>query len=202
MQLNKYERENMMKKILFAMIATATALSGMSAAHAEGVYVGAGVTGNRYSFDVPGATSADNHSGYKAGGKVFAGYDIDQTWAVEGGYADFGSKDYSYVTGAGNGALKSKSEGYYLAGKATMPVSDKVGVFGKLGVARVDNKLSGTGLSSGASGENKTGVYASVGAQYAINEKVSLTAEVEHFGKSADQGKKATGLALGARYNF
>jgi OOP family OmpA-OmpF porin len=25
---------------------------------------------------------------------------------------------------------------------------------------------------------------------------------VEHFGKSADQGRKATGLALGARYNF
>ena len=75
-------------------------------------------------------------------------------------------------------------------------------IFGKLGVARVDNSLSGTGLSTGVTGENKTGVYASVGAQYAINEKVSLTAEVEHFGKSADQGHKATGLALGARYNF
>jgi OOP family OmpA-OmpF porin len=83
-----------------------------------------------------------------------------------------------------------------------MPVTDKVGVFGKLGVARVDNSLSGTGLSTGVTGENKTGVYASLGAQYAINEKVSLTAEVEHFGKSADQGHKATGIALGARYNF
>ena len=186
----------MKKKILFAMIASVTALTGMSAAHAEGAYVGAGVTGNRYNFDIPGATSADNHSGYKAGAKIFAGYDFDKTWAVEGGYADFGSKDYSYVTGAGNGAVKSDSHGYYLAGKATMPVSDKVGVFGKLGVARVNNSLSGTGLSTGVTGENKTGVYASVGAQYAINEKVSLTAEVEHF------GHKATGLALGARYNF
>ncbi|WP_460986743.1 porin family protein, partial [Staphylococcus aureus] len=87
---------------------------------------------------------------------------------VEGGYADFGSKDYSYVTGAGNGSVKSDSHGYYLAGKATMPVTDKVGVFGKLGVARVDNSLSGTGLSTGVTGENKTGVYASLGAQYAI----------------------------------
>jgi OOP family OmpA-OmpF porin len=42
-----------------------------------------------------------------------------------------------------------------------MPVTDKVGVFGKLGVARVDNSLSGTGLSTGVTGENKTGVYAS-----------------------------------------
>ncbi|MGK5026991.1 porin family protein [Janthinobacterium sp. RB2R34] len=193
----------MMKKILFAMIASATALSAMSAAHAEGPYVGVGVTANRYDFSVPGATSADNHSGAKAGGKFFAGYDLNQTWAVEGGYADFGSKDYSYVNGAGAGGnVKSDSHGYYLAGKATMPVNEKVGVFGKLGVARVDNSLSGSGLSTGINGENKTGVYASLGAQYAINEKVSLTAEVEHFGKSADQGHKATGLALGARYNF
>ena len=192
----------MKKKILFAMIASVTALTGMSAAHAEGAYVGAGVTGNRYNFDIPGATSADNHSGYKAGAKIFAGYDFDKTWAVEGGYADFGSKDYSYVTGAGNGSVKSDSHGYYLAGKASMPVSEKVGVFGKLGVAKVKNSLSGTGLSTGISGNDKTGVYASVGAQYAINEKVSLTAEVEHFGKSADQGHKATGIALGARYNF
>ena len=193
----------MMKKILFAMIASATALSAMSAAHAEGPYVGVGVTANRYDFSVPGATSADNHSGAKAGGKFFAGYDLNQTWAVEGGYADFGSKDYSYIDGTGAGGnVKSDSHGYYLAGKATMPVNEKVGVFGKLGVARVDNSLSGSGLSTGISGENKTGLYASLGAQYAINEKVSLTAEVEHFGKSADQGHKATGLAVGARYNF
>ena len=48
----------MMKKILFAMIASVTALSAMSAAHAEGPYVGVGVTANRYDFDVNGATSA------------------------------------------------------------------------------------------------------------------------------------------------
>ncbi|WP_254926554.1 outer membrane beta-barrel protein [Janthinobacterium sp. PC23-8] len=193
----------MMKKILFAMIASVTAMSAMSAAHAEGPYVGVGVTANRYDFNVPGATSADNHSGTKVGGKFFAGYDLNQTWAVEGGYADFGSKNYSYIDNAGNnGSVKGDSHGYYLAGKATMPVTDKVGVFGKLGVARVDNSLSGSGLSSGIGGQNKTGVYASLGAQYAINEKVSLTAEVEHFGKSADQGHKATGLAVGARYNF
>ena len=192
-----------MTKILFAMIASVSAMSAMSAAHAEGPYVGVGVTANRYDFNVPGATSADNHSGAKAGGKFFAGYDLNQTWAVEGGFADFGSKDYSYVNGAGAGGnVKSDSHGYYLAGKATMPVTDKVGVFGKLGVAKVKNSLSGTGLSTGISGNDKTGVYASVGAQYAINEKVSLTAEVEHFGKSADQGHKATGLAVGARYNF
>ncbi|MBB5605611.1 MULTISPECIES: porin family protein [unclassified Janthinobacterium] len=192
----------MMKKILFAMIASVTAVAGMSAAHADGAYVGGGVTVNRYNFDVPDATSAGNHSGYQAGGKIYAGYDIDKTWAVEGGYADFGSKDYNYITSAGSGAVKSDSHGYYLAGKATMPVSEKLGVFGKLGVARVNTGLTGSGLSTGITGDNKTGVYASVGAQYAINEKVSLTAELEHFGKSADQGNKATGLALGARYNF
>lgn len=192
-----------MKKILFALIASATTLSaGMSLAHAEGPYAGVGVTASRYKFDVQNATSNDDHSGTKAAGKVFAGYDINQTWAIEGGYEDFGSRNYNYTQNGVAGNISSDSHAFYVAGKGTVPVNEKVGVFGKLGVAQNHDSISGTGAAAGISGENKTGLYASVGAQYAINQKVSLTAEVEHFGKSADQGRKATALSLGARYNF
>ncbi|WP_038500997.1 outer membrane beta-barrel protein [Janthinobacterium agaricidamnosum] len=193
-----------MKKILFALIASATTLTaGMSMAHAEGAYAGVGVTASRYKFDVPNVASGDDHSGTKAAGKLFAGYDFNQTWAVEGGYEDFGSRDYNFTqNGGATGSVSTASHGFYVAGKATMPVNDQVGVFGKLGVARNHDSISGSGAAAGLSGDNKTGLYASVGAQYAINKNVSLTAEVEHFGQSADQGHKSTALSLGARYNF
>ncbi|WP_317204775.1 porin family protein [Janthinobacterium sp.] len=192
-----------MKKIIFALISSATVLSGISVAHAEGAYVGAGVTASRYKFDVANTSSSDSNSGTKAAGKIFAGYEFDKNWAVEGGYADFGSQGYNYVKNGANGHIDSKSDGFYVAGKATMPVNEQVGVFGKLGLASNKDNISGSGDAAGiANNGRKTGLYASVGAQYAINKNVSLTAEVEHFGKSADFGHKSTALSLGARYNF
>lgn len=192
-----------MKKIFIAMIASAAALSGVSMAHAEGAYIGAGVTAGRYKFDVPNTTSGSDNSGYKAAGKLFAGYEFDKNWALEGGYADFGSRDDHFVQNGANGSIESKTHGYYLAGKASMPINEQVGVFGKLGVARNHDSITGTGAAAGVTGsDNKTGLYASVGAQYAINKNVALTAEVEHFGQSAEFGHKSTALSLGARYNF
>ena len=192
-----------MKKIFIAMITSAAALSSVSIAHAEGAYIGAGVTAGHYKFDVPNTTSGSDDSGYKAAGKVFAGYEFDKNWGVEGGFADFGKRDYNFVQGGANGRIESKTKGFYVAGKASMPINEQVGVFGKLGVARNDNTISGSGAAAGvANGDDKTGLYASVGAQYAINKNVSLTAEVERFGKSAEYGHKSTALSFGARYNF
>lgn len=188
-----------MKKILLTLIASASVLSGMSVAHAEGAYAGVGVTASRYKFDVPGASDSST----EAAAKVFAGYDIDKTWAVEGGYTNFGSKDHSFVQNGNAGQINTDSHAFYVAGKATMPVNDQVGVFGKLGVARTHDSISGTGAAAGLGGDpSKTGLYASVGAQYAINKNVALTAEVEHMGHSAEVGRKSTALSLGARYSF
>jgi OOP family OmpA-OmpF porin len=191
-----------MKKILFTLIASTAALSGVS--HAQSAYVGAGVTASEYKFDVPNATSSGNRSGTQAAGKVFAGYDFDKTWAVEGGYMDFGSRDYSYTnTRNGQGGnINTDSSAFYVAGKATMPINQQVSVFGKLGVIENRDKVRSSGDAAGLRGENNTNLYASVGAQYAINQQVSLTAEVEHTGKSNGYGRDSNAVSLGARYNF
>jgi OOP family OmpA-OmpF porin len=189
-----------MKKILFTLIASTAALSGAS--HAQSAYVGAGAMASEYEFDVPNATSGANRSGTNAAGKIFAGYDFDKTWAIEGGYMDFGSRDYGYSTNNGSGNISTDSSAFYVAGKATMPINEQVSVFGKLGIIENRDKMRGTGASAGLRDDHKTNLYASVGAQYAINQKVSLIAEVEHTGKSADQGRDGMGVSLGARYNF
>jgi OOP family OmpA-OmpF porin len=189
-----------MKKILTALIATTAALSG--AVYAQSAYVGAGVVAGQYDYNVPNATSADNHSGTQAAGKVFAGYNFDKTWAVEAGYTDFGDKNYSYTSNGSTGSIHTDSSAFYVAGKATMLVNERVSVFGKLGAIENRDKISGSGLSAGSRDDNKTNLYAAVGAEYAINQKVSLLAEYEHTGKSANQGRESGAVSLGARYTF
>ncbi|MFA9215481.1 MAG: porin family protein [Sphingomonadaceae bacterium] len=200
-----------MKKILFALIASVTALGGMSTASAAdnepgSAYIGAGLVGSRYSFDVPGATSSDDHSGNKASGKLFAGYNLDKTWAVEGGYTDFGSQSYNYALGGTAGRLESDSHTWYVAGKGTFPVNEQFNVFGKLGVARNHGSIDATGAAAtaglGGSG-NKNALYASVGGEYSLNKNVALTLEYEHYGKNdIDQGRKTGAITAGVRYNF
>ncbi|NRR32180.1 porin family protein [Oxalobacteraceae bacterium] len=195
-----------MKKILFALIASATALTGVTAHAADPgtAYIGGGLVGSHYKYDVTGATGSDDRSGDSVTGKVFAGYNIDKTWAVEGGYTDFGKSDYSYNVGPLPGKVESKSNSFYLAGKGTVPINDQFSVFGKLGAARNHSKFENTGAATGlGQGGNKTALYASVGGEYAINKNVSLSLEYEHYGKNeSDLGRKTGAVTAGVRYNF
>lgn len=204
-----------MKKILFALIASASALGGLGIAstasaadnQAGTAYIGAGIVGSRYSFDVPGATSGDDHSGDKASGKLFAGYNFDKTWAIEGGYTDFGSKGYNYTAANGTaGRLESDSHSFYVAGKGTMPVNEQFNVFGKLGVSRNHGSVDATGAAAtaglGGSG-NKSALYASIGGEYAVAKNVAVSLEYEHYGKNdIDQGRKTGAITAGLKYNF
>lgn len=197
-----------MKKILFALITSATALGGISAAHAAddvGPYAGVGLVSTKHNYNLSNDTSNGDRSSTEWSGKIYGGYNLNKNLAVEGGYTDFGSTDYNYSVGAANGHIDSKSHSFYLAGKGSVPINQQLSVFGKLGVAYNKNEVHGTGLAApyAAGDNNRTNLYASVGGEYALNEKVSVSLEYEHYGKNdVDQGRKKGAVSLGARYNF
>jgi OOP family OmpA-OmpF porin len=188
-----------MKKLIFAMIAAAAAM-GSAQAEPGRPYVGVGVATVDHTFDLPGTTNTSS-DGYKASGKIFGGYDIDQTWGVEAGYTDFRKSHADYTVAGVPGRAESDGHSFYLAGKATAPINEQFSVFGKLGAARNKSTLSATtpGLSRD---ESKTEVYAGLGVQYNLNQKVALTAEYERYGKSKDFGAKADVFTVGAKYAF
>jgi len=199
-----------MKKILFALVASAAALGG-SAAYAQtntqdaaGTgYIGLGAAASRYDMGQPGTSSTDNRTGSKAAGKIYGGYNIDSTWAVEAGYTDFGKRSYNYTQGGAAGGVNTDAHSYYVAGKGTWPVAKDFAVFGKLGVARNHNEVTTTGIASVSGSDNKTALYASVGGEYAINKNVKVSLEYENYGKSdIDLGRKAGAITAGLRYNF
>jgi OmpA-OmpF porin, OOP family len=198
-----------MKKILYTLIASASTLGSVSAAYAADAapapYAGVGIVAAKHEFKLANDTSGGDSKSDEWSGKVYGGVQIDKTFAVEGGYTNFGSSNYTYATGAGAGAIDSRAYSFYLAGKGSVPINDQFSMFGKLGVAYNKNTVNATGVATQyAVGDNhKTNLYAAVGAEYAINQKVSLSVEYEHYGKNdIEQGRKKGAVTLGARYNF
>lgn len=196
-----------MKNTIFALIASATALGGVSAVHAAevGPYAGAAVVASEHKYNLSNDTSTGDRNSDEWSGKVFGGYQLDKTFAVEGGYTNFGSSSYNYSVGTANGRIDSRSHSLYVAGKASYPVNDQFSLNGKLGLAYNKNTVHGTGLAASyaVGDKDRTGLYASVGGEYAINQKVSLSLDYEHYGKNdIEQGRKKGAVSLGARYNF
>jgi OOP family OmpA-OmpF porin len=197
-----------MKKILTALIVSATAFGGVSAAYAAdgvGPYAGVGVVSSKHKYSLSNDTSNGDRSSTEWSGKIYGGYQLNKNFAVEGGYTDFGDSSYNYSVGAASGRIDSKSHAFYVAGKGSVPINQQLSVFGKLGVAYNKNEVHGTGLAApyAAGDNNRSNLYASVGGEYALNEKVSLSLEYEHYGKNAiEQGRKKDAVSLGARYNF
>ncbi|GGY25966.1 outer membrane beta-barrel protein [Pseudoduganella albidiflava] len=195
-----------MKNTLLALVASAAAFGAVSAHAADGSpYVGIGgvVSEHRYNNMAGDTTGADNAK-HEYGGKFFAGYQINPMFAVEAGYTDFGKSDYSYAVNGARGRGEADSKSYYLAGKASYPVAEKVNVFGKLGVAHNKNDVTVSGLAGNYRGESsRNAAYAALGAEYAVTEKVGLSLEYEHYGKNeVDIGRSKGAVSLNARYSF
>jgi opacity protein-like surface antigen len=191
-----------MNKLLVALIASAAAMSAAQAqtTTAPRAYVGAGIASVDHEFKISGAGNADTE-GYKASGKLFGGYDFNQTWGVEAGYTDYRSADVNYSIGGVNARGETKGHSTYLAGKATMPINEQVSLYGKLGVAHNKSELETINAAQNMS-RSKNEAYGAVGAQYSLNENVSLVAEYERYGKSKDFGPSADVLTIGAKYSF
>lgn len=186
-----------MKKLIVALIA---GVAAMSAAQAQQAYVGAAVTTSDTNYRIGGATDI-NAGGYKGSGKIFGGWELDQTWGVEAGYTDLRSSEGSYSIGNTRGRVSSDGSRTYLAGKASYPVNQQVSLYGKLGVGYSKIDVS-TSTPNVAWEDSKTEAYGALGAQYKLNQNVSLIAEYERYGKKKDFGAKADAWSIGARYAF
>ncbi|MEX5745651.1 porin family protein [Massilia sp. X63] len=191
-----------MKKLIVALIASAAAMSAAQAqtTTAPRAYLGAGIASADHDFKMSGATNVDTE-GYKASGKIFGGYEFDQTWGVEAGYTDFRKSDVNYSIGGVNNRGETKGHAYYLAAKATLPVNEQFSVYGKLGATRVKSELETLNAAQNMS-RSKTGAYGALGAEYKLNQNVSLIGEYERYGKSKDFGAKADVFTIGAKYAF
>lgn len=187
------------------------------AASAQGFYVGGNLGQSRTSFgsEFRGATPGDVTSYDKSdmAYKLFAGYEINKYFAVEGGYADLGDPQVNVTYVGGWDKMTQESSAWFVVGKGTLPINEQFNVFGKLGVSRNKVKSIGTDNTGGkdtVSDSRMEAVYG-VGAEYNVTKQVGVRMEYENFGKFGDYnaatgngtGRTKTSLwSVGVSYKF
>ena len=196
----------MKKLVLASLIASATVLA--LPAHAEGPYIGAAVTrSSNYSPFVGGTNKTFGSDNSPTGYKLSGGYGFADDWALEAGYADFGSAKTDYTLGgvAGSASTNARqsadANSMFLAAKKSFAMSDSVALFVKLGASRNHYSMSDTAVGSVDSSSNKTSLYGGLGVAYNLSKNIALTLEAESFGKNG-AGENIRTLSAGARYSF
>jgi len=188
-----------MKKLIIAL---AAGVAAMGAAQAQSTidtsnyvaprpYVGVGVSGGKNQ-------ASDD---WRAGGKVFGGYNIDQNWAVELGYTHFGSRDYdTNVPSSLPGRASVKGNSSYVAAKYAYPLNERFSAYGKLGASYNERKNRVAGY--GDYNERDTGLYGGLGVEYALNQNTSIVGEYERYGRDKETGTKADIVSVGVKDGF
>lgn len=143
------------------------------------------------------------------GWKLFGGYQLNKNIGFEAAYVNLGSltANATYSTPAGSPVRSSAdADGFLLSVVGTLPVSDTVAIFGKVGafVWNVDATASTTLATVSASGDG-TDLGYGLGAKWQINKSIGLRAEWERFQNlSVDGGpeRDVDLLSLGATFHF
>jgi len=201
-----------MKKL---MVMAAMGLMFAGSAMAQG-YVGGSLGRSMTTFDgtdfepFPGETHSFEKN--KTAYKLFAGYNFNKNFAIEGGYADLGkpAQNVAWVGGSGKGVQKESA--WFVAGKGTLPINEQFNLFGKLGLTqnKVKASWSDTDGFSGSDSKSRSGVLYGVGAEYNVSKQIGVRMEYEDFGKFGSQfvndtgtGRTKTSLwSVGMAYKF
>lgn len=181
-----------MKKELLGLAIVAALLPAV--ASAEGGYIGGSI--GQTEMDISDADKAElaavgvSVDDTDTGFKLFAGYRINENFAVEGFYADLG--EISATDGVDSLNIESDSFGASVLG--IIPVAENFDLFAKIGFHAWDAELSST-VGVFASADGTDSIYG-FGAAYTI-EQVSFRAEFERYElDSEDVDMISAGIAV------
>jgi hypothetical protein len=174
----KLLEEELIMKIIAVTAAAVICLAGGTARGADrnaerGPYagIGGGITG----ADRNDGSTVDTFSHQRGGAlKLFAGYQIDRHFGVEGGYLRTGHFSQTLTIGAEQVSQSVKTHAWYAAGTARLPLGTGFALTGTVGAAFA--KVNGQDTVSGSQSllGGNTSVLAGVGAQYRMSDRTTL----------------------------
>lgn len=212
------------------LILLTTILCITATAHAEqAAYMGLGLgyTNKEYESGsilaktkVPqGFSSSHKEDQDRLGLKLYGGYQFNDNFAIEGGYAYLNKNKLSLAfQKAGdklNGQLQTKLHTLFVTANGIIPLNDSFAVFGKAGLAWMHAKneasinLSSSNDSTHVSkkgNRNSVTPVIGAGAEWKLNKSLALRAEYEYFGKpkvtDSIKMKRVDMFSVGLRMNF
>jgi len=199
-----------MKRVIAVALFSAGLISApaLAQSQASGWYVGGsiGQMEAKDACDGVGIGCDDKDTAWK----IFAGYQINQNFAVEGGYTDLGKVSASGTVGGVSVNAKAEATAWELVGVGSIPVGNSFSLYGKGGFYRgeVDADASAAipGFSASAQeSDTNTDLTFGIGAAFAVNRNVSLRAEWQRY---KDVGGSDTGesdidvMSVGLLFRF
>ena len=158
--MNTYKTRNTLIASLAVLLST-TALQS----HADDSwYVGTAIS--QTAVDESGIDDDDT------GGKIYGGYRFNEYFSIEGSYYDFGDN------GEDNNELGI--DGVGLAAVGSIPLSDKVLIFGKIGIHAWDADISGP-IEGQFNDDSDEDVFYGVGLAYELNAHWNIRGELERY---------------------
>lgn len=153
---------------------------------------------------------------YRTDPKLQFGLDLTPTFGIELGFANLLSRGFHYVDDSRPaekaGVLGDHGFSSYAAARFTLPVTERFTAYSKLGIAHSESKVRErpnqprqTPVGKDEIPTSDTGPYASVGAQYKLNDKAALSGEVVKSGSSATKwpgASNATGVSTKLKIGF
>ncbi len=177
--------------LLNPLLAALTLLLSANLASAdEGFSVGASVT--RASIEAMGLGQTVN--GDADGSRIFGSYMFTRRFGIEAGYSDFGRPDDNTI--APNVEVESNSYDLYAVG--VQPVTDKLDLFGKLGLVRSDTEIEESETSEVSS--SSTDLALGFGAEYNLSERFAIRGEFEWI--DSDNSGAVRMVSLGGVFRF
>ncbi len=194
-----------MNKNLFAALLGLLLLSPVLA-RAEGLYVKVGASHTRADVDSLG-------EGTTTGAALAIGMPLDETFDAELGYLYFGSSDPVTVIGGERTESSVKSQGFYLAGLAKLPLSESFSVYGKLGAVYAKTDWSGRDIdiASGVTtatfdgSQKRFAPLAGIGVSYRFSEQISAMIDYTYVHDLVVEGEDHAKLDLitaSLKYSF
>lgn len=198
----------------------AAIVSQYAVADDAGWYVGGNVGQSRAKIDNERITNNILGAGFTSvtisdddrdvGYKLFAGYQFNKYFALEGGYFNLGKFGYTATTvpaGTLNGEIKL--QGLNLDAVGLWPITEKFSAFGRLGAnyAEAKDSFVGTGavvVTNPNPSKRDTNVKFGLGLQYAFTESTAMRLEAERYVINDAVGNRGDIdlISLGLVYRF
>lgn len=189
------------KVYLSALCATFSALSFSSTAFAvdNGLTIGIDygrTEAKKYCDHITNCSDSDN------GPKLEVGYNFNENFAVELGYVSFGT---IYDSNENSVSLSQESNAITLSLLGTVPVSEYVGLYARLGYAQYDTNNTGEVAGVPVADEDGSTPFWGAGVRFNLNEKFAIRVEYQNYRDLSNQpGRKddVQGLFAGVNYTF
>ena len=185
-------RKRLIRCSLGVVLAVSSSATVAQQVH-SGWYVGTGAGRARYEL-APAIVLESDSSG--SSHRFFAGYRFNRNVSVEGAYVDLGEARRvlgwpSDIFGIciieaispcnGNVRESTSATAYTLAAIGTIPITDRLSVFGKLGIANVEATRTASQYASTSTRDTRARPFYGLGIRYELISNLALRAEWERI---------------------